>query len=323
MTYNHAKYIRDALEGFIIQKTDFPIEVLIHDDASTDGTTEIVREYEEKYPEIIKPLYEKENQWSKGIRGSTIFNFPRARGQYIALCEGDDYWTDPRKLQKQVDYLEKYPDFAICFHNMQIKYEDKPHFNRLSNTNQQEITTIENLACGNYIYTASCIFRKYLYELPGWFYQCPVGDYPLHLLNARYGKIKFLDEVMGVYRVHKGGVWENKSFPYRVEKWTEMLDIIRYEFNEDTNKILNNQLHDSYFRLAEYYLNNKEFEKYELCLMKIISGNPNYLVEAIKRLNQEKDESIRKLQNSYAYKLGNIILKPLRIVKEAVVLRNK
>ena len=106
ITYNHAPFIRQCLDGFIMQKTDFAFEVLIHDDASTDGTEEIIREYEARYPEIIKPLYEVENQWIKGRRGSKVFNFPRAQGKYIALCEGDDYWTDPFKLQKQVDFGE-------------------------------------------------------------------------------------------------------------------------------------------------------------------------------------------------------------------------
>ena len=98
ITYNQAHFIRQCLDGFLMQKTTFSFEVLIHDDASTDGTTEIIREYESKYPEIIKPLYEKENQWTKGRRGSAVFNYPRAKGKYIALCEGDDYWIDPLKL---------------------------------------------------------------------------------------------------------------------------------------------------------------------------------------------------------------------------------
>jgi len=217
-----------------------------------------------------------------------------------------------------VDFLEKNPNLAICFHNMQIIYEDNPHMNRLSNINQQEITTIENLAYGNYIFTASCVFRKYLPEPPDWFYQCAVGDYPLHLLNAQYGKIKFIDEIMGVYRVHQGGIWEIKSWPYRKNKWAEMLDIIRNKFHEDINQILNNQLHESYFQLAEYYLQNKDFEKYESYLMKIIRGNPNYLFEVIKTIRKEKYESIRKTQNSYSYKLGDIILKPLRIVRNTI-----
>jgi len=94
LTYNHAPYIRDAIEGFLMQKTNFPVEILIHDDASTDGTADIIREYETRYPDIIKPIYQTENQYSKGVKISWEYQFSRARGKYIALCEGDDYWTD-------------------------------------------------------------------------------------------------------------------------------------------------------------------------------------------------------------------------------------
>ena len=118
ITYNQASYIRDALEGFVNQKTDFAYEVLIHDDASTDGTADIIREYADRYPDLIFPILQTENQYSKGLTNvSGTFNFPRARGKYIAMCEGDDYWTDDRKLQKQVDYLEANPGCSLCFHS--------------------------------------------------------------------------------------------------------------------------------------------------------------------------------------------------------------
>jgi len=120
VTYNHVEYIRDTLESFLMQKTDFPIEILIHDDASTDGTVEIVKEYERKYPEIVKPIFQKENQYSQGIGISATYQYPRARGKYIAICEGDDYWTDPNKLQKQVDFLENNTEFGLVFTDVQI-----------------------------------------------------------------------------------------------------------------------------------------------------------------------------------------------------------
>ncbi len=107
ITFNHEAYIREAIEGFILQKTNFPIEILIHDDASTDNTSTIIKEYELKFPELIKPIYQKENQYSQGVRPISKFNFERSKGKYIAVCEGDDYWTDPFKLQKQVDILEQ------------------------------------------------------------------------------------------------------------------------------------------------------------------------------------------------------------------------
>ena len=126
ITYNHEKYIRDALESFLNQKTNFDFEILIHDDASTDKTSEIIQEYEKKYPNIIKPIYQIENQYSKGISINDTFNFSRAGGKYIALCEGDDYWLDSNKLQKQVDYMGKNHECTLCFHNaMVVSSNDK------------------------------------------------------------------------------------------------------------------------------------------------------------------------------------------------------
>lgn len=276
ITYNHERYIEDALQGFLRQETDFPFEILIHDDASTDQTVNILREYEVKYPNLIKPIYQKDNQYSRGIKISATYQHPRALGKYIAMCEGDDYWTNPLKLQKQTDYLEKNPDFAICFHNMQIIYESEPQLNRISNVKQKEITNINTLARGNYIFTASCIYRKNFSEIPDWFYQCPVGDYPLHLLNAQYGKIKFINEVMGVYRIHEGGVWENANLSYRLEKWAEMLEILKGKFDIKVNEILNNSLYKSYFELAGYYLKNGNLEKNKFYLIKYRKNNPHW-----------------------------------------------
>ena len=123
-TYNHAPCIRQCLEGFVMQRTNFKFEVLIHDDASTDGTADIIREYEAKYPSIIKPIYQTENQYSKGMSISATFNWPRAKGKYIAQCEGDDYWIDPLKLQKQVDLLESNINCSLCCTGYMIKYLD-------------------------------------------------------------------------------------------------------------------------------------------------------------------------------------------------------
>ena len=124
ITYNHEPYIVQALNGFLMQKTSFPFEVLVHDDASTDRTADIIREYEKKFPKIIKPIYQKENQYSKGFTAVTAtWNFPRAQGKYIALCEGDDYWIDENKLQKQVDFLEKNPEYGMCYTNFNLVSE--------------------------------------------------------------------------------------------------------------------------------------------------------------------------------------------------------
>ena len=121
ITFNHAGFIRDALEGFLMQKTTFPFEILIHDDASSDGTADIIREYEKQYPGLIFPVYQTENQYSKGVRRLFArFIYPHARGKYIAFCEGDDYWTDPLKLQKQVDFLETNKEYVMCWTRFKV-----------------------------------------------------------------------------------------------------------------------------------------------------------------------------------------------------------
>ena len=124
ITYNHASYIRQCLDGFLMQKVTFPIEIIINDDCSTDGTTDIIRDYEAKYPNLIKPIYHTENEYSKGTRGMfATYCFPKAKGKYIAMCEGDDYWCDPLKLQMQVDFMESNPDYFLCGTNGIVKYE--------------------------------------------------------------------------------------------------------------------------------------------------------------------------------------------------------
>ncbi len=206
-TYNHQKYIRDAIESFLMQKTTFPFEILIHDDASTDGTADIIREYEVKYPDIIKPIYQTENQYSRGINPYLAFVYPRAQGKYIALCEGDDYWIDPLKLQKQVDFLEVNPDCSLCFHaSKSIRNNNPEDFvikrpKSIPNDNKFEMKHAI-LGGGGFMATNSMLFlRKHINERPEWMNRSPAGDLPLMLLLASNGKIGYIDDLMSVYRV--------------------------------------------------------------------------------------------------------------------------
>jgi len=207
ITYNHEKYIRDAIEGFLMQKTNFTFEILIHDDASTDKTAEIVREYEQKYPQLIKPIYQTENQYSKGINPGVEFLFPRAHGKYIALCEGDDYWTDPMKLQKQVDFLEANPDCSLCFHASKSIRNNNPEdfvINRPKSIPKDNKFEMKHaiLGGGGFMATNSMLFlREHINERPEWMNRAPVGDAPLMLLLASKGKIGYIDDLMSVYRV--------------------------------------------------------------------------------------------------------------------------
>lgn len=206
ITYNHSQYIKECLDGFLMQRTNFQFEVLIHDDASTDGTEEIIREYEAKYPEIIKPIYEKENQWVKGRRGSMVFNLPRSRGKYIALCEGDDYWTDPLKLQKQVDFLEANEEYGLVHANGIIKNLKNGEV-RLAYKNRDHLAgkdVFTMILLGKYsILTCSACFRKDLYtklnitDTGG--RKFLMGDTLLWLELSKHSKVKYIDETMVVH----------------------------------------------------------------------------------------------------------------------------
>lgn len=214
ITYNHAQFIRKCLDGFLMQKTDFPIEILIHDDCSTDGTTEIIREYEAKYPDLIFPLYEEENQYQQGKAAEIDFyNYRRARGKYIAYCEGDDYWTDPLKLQKQVDFMEANPEYSVCFHDFQIydlrnELWREPSYKTRGQLIQGgvEVTTAMFLHTAHYGQPLTMLFRvsnfDYQWSKQYKYYRDTHEIY--HLLRA--GKGRILDFVGGVYNLHDSGI---------------------------------------------------------------------------------------------------------------------
>lgn len=207
ITYNHAPYIRECLEGFLMQKTNFPFEILIHDDASTDGTADIIREYEAKYPELIKPIFREKNLYSQGIRGMNRFNFERAQGKYIALCEGDDFWTDPNKLQIQFDFMESHPDYSMCFHLAKVFNDESGEYviTNFDRIKEREYTGEEILREWT-VPTASVVFRaKFWKEIPQHKdFLC--GDIVLFLTMSQCGKIYAMSRPMSVYRQTVAGV---------------------------------------------------------------------------------------------------------------------
>lgn len=212
-TYNHVNYIRQCLDGFVIQKTKLPIEILIHDDASTDGTQDIIREYEAKYPNIIKPIYQKENQYSKGVKVSLVYNYSRAKGKYIALCEGDDYWTDPYKLQKQVDFLESHPDYVVCSHRFDQYYEDGHRLEKEKDDTFQGVDyDLQNLIGGKWLtQTLTVMYRRSALDLKQYERYGMSMDIILFYELLKQGKGYCFPDVMGVYRYHSGGVWSEVS----------------------------------------------------------------------------------------------------------------
>ncbi len=308
-TFNHGLYIGQCIDGFICQKTNFIFEVLIHDDASTDNTQEIIKEYQNKYPDIIKPILQVENQYQKGKNNWVEFQFPRATGKYIALCEGDDYWTDPLKLQKQVDFLEKNPEFAICHHNVKVINQDDSSVSHLSNPNQKHETNIIDLCYKNYIYTQSSVFRNCVFPLPKWFEKLEIGDYPLFMLIAQQGKIKFLDEVMAVYRINTQGIWSTKQAEEKQLKWIEMLNYLirHFENPEIKNLLIKSQL--SYVTTVLGNNPNANFKTFPQGFIHLYNdfGNLEYKYEVLK--------------NKYD-RLNNFL--PIKILKRIKkVLKNK
>ena len=211
ITYNQAAYVGDALEGFLRQKTDFPFEVLIHDDASTDGTAEIIAGYAGRYPECVRPILQQVNQYSLGNIGvSGMFNFPRARGRYIAMCEGDDYWSDEHKLQLQVDYMEAHPDCSLCFHSARIELVQQAVTERQMRPYRQDrkVTPEEIIGKRSGYPTASLLFRSEMVkDLPDYYKNAPISDIPLQLMAANRGYGYYFDRAMCVYRLGGSASW--------------------------------------------------------------------------------------------------------------------
>lgn len=215
ITYNQAKFIRQCLDGIVTQQTSFPMEVLIHDDASTDGTQEIIKEYAEKYPRLISPILQKENQYSKGVKIDMEYNYKRARGKYIATCEGDDFWTDPHKLQRQVDILERHADYSLCCHACSVleeetkKLEQPPQL--CGQAKGMEFDYSKKLELGWFFHTLSVVFRREMLDPNQWHMFHYYRDVHQFYYLLKQGKGYYIDQVMGTYRTHAGGVYRGMS----------------------------------------------------------------------------------------------------------------
>jgi glycosyltransferase involved in cell wall biosynthesis len=205
ITYNHERFIAQAIEGVLMQQTDFQVELIIGEDCSSDGTREIVRRYGERYPEQIRPLLPERNI---GAYANAMAVLEACLGEYIATCEGDDYWTDPTKLQKQVELLDAKPDCTMCFHNADNLLPDgsREDYIRRFGVEVRPYYTLSDIVAVNFIPTCSVVFRKE--ALPSFH---PMGDKMTNVLLAQRGKLAFIDEVWGVRRVHSGGIISMKS----------------------------------------------------------------------------------------------------------------
>ena len=282
--YNHELYLRDCLEGFVMQQTNFPFVAIVHDDASTDNSAAIIREYAEKYPDIIKPLFETENQYSKGdgsltrIMNSTV---DATGAKYVAMCEGDDYWTDPLKLQKQVDFMETNEGCSLCFHKVKTLIQKTGEFkDEFIVRDMPAKSNIIDLAKGNYIHTPSVLYKKECLDaqLINKMMPCLPGDYVTWMLLAENGYIYKFDEPMAVYR-YGVGIWSDK-----VSKANSL----------ETLKTLT--------KLSCMIKNSEARE----VLVREVKMQTIWMLESFESVEQQ----YYQITSSHAYRLGKFILSP-------------
>lgn len=206
--FNHVDFVRESIDSILMQETMFPVEIIIHDDASTEGTTEIIREYEAKHPQLFRNIIQQENQWSQGKSVmEPVFTAPR--GEFIALTHGDDYWTDPHKLQKQVELLVADSNAIGTFHQVQLKRTGVMSPQYFTPVNTPPVLSFEDIVCSNLRATCSMMFRRdpaCMQDL-SWMSGLPMGDWPLQVALATVGHWRYLSETMAVYRIHGDGVW--------------------------------------------------------------------------------------------------------------------
>ncbi len=236
LVYNHESYIRQCLDGFVMQKTNFKFEVLVHDDASTDKSAEIIKEYENKYPDIIKPIYQSKNQYSQNVRVSYVYQYPRATGKYIAICEGDDYWCDENKLQKQFDFLEKHPDYYVCCHYNNVIDDDGNIVITPENVIERDITISDLSPYLGFPHTTSYFFRnpwldksdenKELLKP----FEVVSYDKTFAIYFLKKGKVRLLGEIMSAYRYiqHKGTSFQARMFSQNLTKTIIEAELAHY-----------------------------------------------------------------------------------------------
>lgn len=285
LVYNHEKYLRDCLDGFIMQKTNFKFVAIVHDDVSTDNSVSIIKEYVEKYPEIIIPIYETENQYSKGfytIQKIMCDACNKTGAKYIALCEGDDYWTDPYKLQKQVDFLISNNDYSMCFHAAQIINESGNNLTNPLFTNIMNKEYVSDEIKSKWIVaTASVVYRRdmvcdFRLHHPEWLMY---GDIALFLTCSELGKVMGMSDVMSVYRINSGGVTMKKEDNIKRYKRAILHEkCLRLNFSKLSKSVTGDILSKYFYTLSRQ--GNNPLEKM-IDIFEAIFYSPGYVLKKL------------------------------------------
>jgi len=274
VTYNHARFIAQALESALDQRTTFSVEILVSEDCSTDGTREKVIEYQRGFPDRIRLLLSDRNLHSNAVVARGI---RAARGEYLALLDGDDYWISPDKLQKQADFLDREPRCSSCFHNARVEQEGGAGTPwNWTPAGQPPFSSFEDIWRGNFIATCSVMFRRAaLGEIPAWYDPLfPITDWPLHILAAQRGDIGYLDEVLGVYRYHPGGLYSQFAEWEKLERTRDFYLAMNANLGYRHDALIRGCLSSYFLEWAEEYARRGERMRAWRCFRRYLGGRP-------------------------------------------------
>lgn len=252
ITYNHGPFVQQAIESVLAQQADFDYELLIGEDCSTDNTADVVRACQQKYPDRIRAVIRTQNV---GGRKNSAELKEMVRGEYLAMLEGDDYWTCPHKLQRQVDFLDAHRDYSVCFHSAQMVWEDGSHEPVCHTPPGRKPTyTLEELLVHDFVSTSTVLVRHGLFsEYPDWYWQSPVGDWPFLVLHAMHGKLGYIDECWSTYRQHSGGIHSSLAEEERLEQRLSVVRLFREVLGPKYRALLTRSLHARCLTLALHY----------------------------------------------------------------------
>lgn len=272
ITYNHEKYIAQAIESVLMQETDFDFELVIGEDCSTDRTREIVTRYKEKYPDRIQVLFPPENS---GVQENLAATIQACRGTYLAFLEGDDYWTSEKKLQRQVDFLEGHPACSLCFHKVTVFFDDDSDDRKsysLPYPLPHELSTIHDIIDENFLPTCSVMYvRGALPDIPEWTKKYWMMDWPLHLLVATQGDIGFIDLPMAAYRRHSGGACAGTDQISKYHGIIDMLEMFDRQTAFQYDRTVQRSLLKKEYSLSLLYMRNDQFQVSKKLLLNIIT----------------------------------------------------
>ncbi|WP_136514791.1 glycosyltransferase [Geomonas edaphica] len=274
ITYNHEKYLAQALDSVLEQEVAFDYEIVVGEDNSSDGTGRILAEYQKRFPEKIRIVTSASNV---GMHRNFIRTYRACVGEYVALLEGDDYWTSPHKLKMQVDFLDGHPDYVTCFHAVDIYSEMVDRvIDRVRAAEGDKAFTLDDIVSENVVPTCSAVFRNgIIAEFPEWLCGLKMLDWPVHILNAHAGPLMYLDQPMAMYRVHPNGVWNQSHEEAQLKAIIGALDLFMGHFSSNLGAKLRAAREKRRFQLLEYYAGRGKVEPALVLLHELQeSGDP-------------------------------------------------